>query len=129
MIVEMARVEIIGLKKYLERVISILHTSGYLQIDDIREIPDVMLKRFTLTEKMIEEREEVDLLVANINGLVETFSSYKKVKKNARPESSSAETDDLSFYSIKNNVADITAQVQYLNMKKKTILVNQDKNL
>ena len=55
MIVEMSRVEIIGLKKHLERLIPFLHTSGYLQIDDIREIPDVMLQPFTPTAKMKEE--------------------------------------------------------------------------
>ena len=63
MIVEMSRVEIIGLKKHLERLIPFLHTSGHLQIDDIREIPDVIVQPFTLTTEMKEEREEIDLLI------------------------------------------------------------------
>ena len=116
MIVEMSRVEIIGLKKHLERLIPLLHSSGYLQIDDIREIPNAMLQPFTPTARMQEEREEIDLLIANINGLVETFSVFHKGTND-----SGVREDDLTFYSIKNNVADITAQVQYFNMRRKTL--------
>jgi V/A-type H+-transporting ATPase subunit I len=116
MIVEMSRVEIIGLKKHLERLIPFLHTSGYLQIDDIREIPDVMLQPFTPTAKMKEEREEIDLLIANINGLIESFSAYHN-----ETNDTDVRTNNLTFYGIKNNVADITAKVQYFNMRKKTL--------
>ena len=116
MIVEMSRVEIIGLKKHLERLIPFLHTSGYLQIDDIREIPDVVVQPFTLTEKMKEEREEVDLLIANINGLIESFSAYQN-----ETDDTDGQTDDFTFYGIKDNVAGITAKVQYFNMRKKTL--------
>ena len=116
MIVEMSRVEIIGLKKHLERLIPLLHTSGHLQIDDIREIPDVMLQPFTPTAKMKEEREEIDLLIANINGLIESFSAYHN-----ETNDTDVRTNNLTFYSIKNNVADITAKVQYFNMRKKTL--------
>ena len=31
------------------------------------------------------------------------------------------QTNDITFYGIKNNVADITAKVQYYNMRKKTL--------
>ena len=116
MIVEMSRVEIIGLKKHLERLIPFLHTSGYLQIDDIREIPDVIIQPFTPPMKMKEEREEIDLLIANINGLVESFSAYHN-----ETDDSGEQTDDLSFYGIKDSVAGITAKVQYFNMRKKTL--------
>jgi len=116
MIVEMSRVEIIGLKKHLERLIPFLHTSGYLQIDDIREIPDVVVQPFTPPVKMKEEREEVDLLIANINGLIESFSAYHN-----ETDDSGEQTDGLSFYGIKDSVAGITAKVQYFNMRKKTL--------
>jgi len=116
MIVEMSRVEIIGLKKHLEQLIPFLHASGYIQIDDIREIPDVILQPFKPTVKMKEEREEIDLLIANINGLVESFSANRNVTN--EPD---VRTNDFTFYGIKNNVADITAKVQYFNMRKKTL--------
>jgi vacuolar-type H+-ATPase subunit I/STV1 len=117
MIEQMARVEIIGLKKHLKRLIPILHTSGYLQIDDIREMPDVMLQQFTPTAKMNEEREEVDLLIANINGLIESFSLNQNAKIESESEIDNIEID--SVYNIKESVAEITAQVQYFNMRKK----------
>ncbi|MDO9545427.1 MAG: V-type ATPase 116kDa subunit family protein [Pelolinea sp.] len=118
MIEKMARVEIIGLKKHLSRLIPLLHTSGYLQIDDIREMPDVMLQQFSPTAQMKEDREEVDLLIANINGLIESFSLNQKGQIETEPETKNEED---SVYSIKENVADITAQVQYINMRKKTL--------
>lgn len=119
MIEQMSRVEIIGLKKHLKRLIPLLHTTGYLQIDDIREMPDVMLQQFSPTTKMKEEREEVDLLIANINGLIESFSLNQNTKIESESETNNIEID--SVYGIKENVADITAQVQYFNMRKKTL--------
>lgn len=116
MIVEMSRVEIVGLKKHLERLIPLLHTSGYIQIDDIREIPDVTLQPYVPTARMQEEREEIDLLIANINGLAKTFSDYHN-----GTDATDGVTDDLTLYSIKKNVADITAQVQYLNLRRKNL--------
>jgi len=116
MIVEMSRVEIIGLKKHLERLIPFLHTSGHLQIDDIREIPDVIVQPFTLTAEMKEEREEIDLLIANINGLIESFSVYHN-----ETDDVDRQINDLTEYDIRNNVAGITAKVQYFNMRKKTL--------
>ena len=116
MIEKMTRIEIIGLKKHLNRLIPLLHTSGYLQIDDIREMPDVMLQSFSPTERMKVEREEVDLLIANINGLIESFSLNQIGQIDAE-----SKTEIDTVYSIKDNVADITAQVQYFNMRKKTL--------
>jgi len=116
MIVEMSRVEIIGLKKHLERLIPFLHSFGYLQIDDIREIPDVIVQPFTPTTKMKEDREEIDLLIANINGLIESFSAYHN-----EIDGIDGQINDLTVYDIKDNVAGITAKVQYFNMRKKTL--------
>jgi V/A-type H+/Na+-transporting ATPase subunit I len=116
MIEKMARVELMGLKKHLDRLIPLLHTSGYLQIDDIRDMPDVVLQPFSPTEQMKAEREDIDLLIANINGLIETFSL--NLNDEIYPK---AENEIDSVYNIRENVADITAQIQYFNMRKKTL--------
>jgi V/A-type H+-transporting ATPase subunit I len=116
MIVEMSRVEIIGLKKYLDKAISTLHRFGKMQIDDIREVPDLMIQPFSPTEKMRTEREEMDLRIANISGLIETFS--KIIKGKGKPE---IVAGDISSYQITENVVDITSQIQYLNNRKKTL--------
>ncbi|MDK2981918.1 MAG: V/A-type H+/Na+-transporting ATPase subunit [Chloroflexota bacterium] len=115
MILEMDRVQIWGMKKYLEQVIPILHNFGKMQLDDIRNVPDAMVQPFSLTEELQSEREEVDILIASINGLIELFSSLVKT------EAQAPLTKDDDVLGIKNKVADVTAQVQYLNNRKKTI--------
>ena len=115
MILEMDRVQIWGMKKYLDQVIPILHNFGKMQLDDIRNVPDAMVQPFSLTEEMQSEREEVDILIASINGLIELFSSLVKT------EAQAPLTKDDDILGIKNKVADVTSQVQYLNNRKKTI--------
>jgi V/A-type H+-transporting ATPase subunit I len=115
MILEMDRVQIWGMKKYLEKVIPMLHNFGNMQLDDVRNIPDAMVQPFSLTEQMQSEREEVDLLIAGINGLIDLFSNLVKSDVQAPL------TKDDDILGIKNKVADITAQVQYLNNRKKTL--------
>ena len=111
----MARVQIWGMKKYLEKVIPTLHNFGNMQLDDIRNVPDAMVQPFTLTDQMQSNREEVDILIANINGLIELFSNLVKSEE----QTPLSKEDDISF--IKTKVADVTAQVQYLNNRKKTL--------
>ena len=115
MILEMSRVQIIGMKKYLERVVPILHNFGKMQLDDVHNIPDVMVQPFTLTEKMESDREEVDILIANINGLIDLFSTLEK------PGDLAPYTKDDEIRTIKARTAEITAQIQYLNNRKKTL--------
>ena len=115
MILEMSRVQIWGMKKYLEKVIPVLHNFGNMQLDDVRNIPDAMVQPFILTEEMQGEREEVDILIASINGLIELFSTLNKSEERAPFE----KEDDV--LAIKSKVADVTAQVQYLNNRKKTL--------
>ena len=116
MIVEMSRVEIIGLKKYLGDVIPLLHDFGNLQLEDVREMSDLMIQPFSPTEKTKSEREELDLRIANINGLVETFSKIYKDEQDLEIGG-----DPISTYQISDMAADITNQIQYLNNRKKTL--------
>ena len=115
MILEMSRVQIWGMKKHLEKVIPVLHNFGNMQLDDVRNIPDAMVQPFSLTEEMQSEREEVDILIASINGLIELFSTLDKSEEQAPLE----KNDDV--LGIKAKIADVTAQVQYLNNRKKTL--------
>lgn len=114
MILEMARVQIWGMKTFLEKVIPVLHNFGYMQLDDVRETPDAMVQPFSLTETMQSEREEVDILIASINGLIELFSNLVKSEEQAP-------FNKEEIFNIKTKVADVTAQVQYLNNKKKEL--------
>jgi len=113
MILPMARIQIWGLKAHLERVIPLLHNFGNMQIDDVRRLPDSMVQPFTMPDAMQMEREQVDLLIASINGLIDLFSSFSK------PGVETAVEKEDTIPAIKGKVAEITSQVQYLNNQKK----------
>lgn len=113
MILPMARIQIWGLKAHLERVIPLLHNFGNMQIDDVRRLPDTMVQPFTMPDAMQMEREQVDLLIASINGLIDLFSSFSK-----QGVETAIEKED-TIPAIKGKVAEITSQVQYLNNQKK----------
>ena len=115
MILEMSRVQIWGLKETLKQVIPVLHQFGGLQIDDVHDIPDVMVQPLTIPDDLQREHEEVDILIASINGLIDLFSKFKQPLN---------ETDGNAlsdFYSIKTKVENLTSQIQYLNNRKKEL--------
>lgn len=115
MILKMARVQILGMKEALDRTISVLHNFGHLQIDDVREAPDVLIQPLEISETLHSQQEEATLLIASINGLIELFSRSTKSKRETSLE---AEED---FVTIKSKVGDLTSQVQYLNNQRKTL--------
>ena len=115
MIQEMARIQLTGLKQNAEKVILLLHDFGNLQIDDIRDVPDITIQPFSMTEKIRVEKEELDLLIANINGLTDLFSKYRKYGKKT-PGSHNA-----SLHQVKDKVGALISQIQYLNNLKKTL--------
>jgi len=117
MILKMSRVQIWGLKENLERMIPLLHNFGKMQIDDIRDVPDALLQPYSLSEKMEQDQEKVDLLIANINGLVDLFSGLTKFNHGNLSE----ENVDETISEIDYRVADLISQVQYLNNRKKTL--------
>ena len=115
MILEMARVQIWGMKPAVEHVIKVLHSFGNLQIDDIHTVEDVMVQPLTISDEMNQQHEDVDIVVANINGLIELFSRFKKPVGD--PDTTS--NDDYSL--IKSKVDDLTNQVQFLNNRRKEL--------
>jgi len=115
MILEMNRVQIWGMKAYLERVIPALHNFGNMQLDDVRDIPDATVQPLVLSEQQQREREEVDILIASINGLIDLFSDLSK----SEAQAPLTKDDDILF--IRSKVNDVTSQVQYLNNRKKNL--------
>lgn len=115
MILEMDRVQIWGLKEHLDRVVPLLHSFGNMQLDDVRTISDAMVQPLALTETQQSEREEVDILIASINGLIELFATLNQ----SQAQAPLTKDDDILF--IHSKVSDVTAQVQYLNNRKKSL--------
>jgi len=118
MILEMSRVQIIGLKQHAEKVVAALHGFGGMQMDDIRDVPDITVRPYTVSEKTRARHEEISLLIASINGLVDLFSTL--LKRSKIPEQPSAAAVD-SLDHIKEKVDDLVAQVQYLNSRNKAL--------
>jgi V/A-type H+-transporting ATPase subunit I len=117
MIVEMARVQVVGLKPHAEKVISSLHRFGGMQIDDIQDNPDVTVPAFTVSEKVRARHEEISLLIASINGLSDLFASLHKSAK-SQPENPAV---PAKVEYIHKQVSGLVEQVQYLNNRNKTL--------
>ncbi|MBM3137412.1 MAG: hypothetical protein FJZ98_04405, partial [Chloroflexi bacterium] len=115
MILEMSRVQIWGLKQTLKQLIPVLHQFGGLQIDDVHDIPDAMIQPLTIPDELQREHEDVDILIASINGLIDLFSRFQSSPNESEQNSPN------DFYSIKTKVEDLTSQIQYLNNQKKEI--------
>jgi V/A-type H+-transporting ATPase subunit I len=71
MSLKMSRLEIVGLKNDLPKVVRILHGLGCVHIDEVTEAPDVSARPLTLTRETLRTQEELSLLVARIEGLHE----------------------------------------------------------
>lgn len=74
--VEMARLQIIGLRSKLMPTVRALHELGCVQIDNISEHEDLSVQPLALDERLIEEREELNRMVAKISGLRTTLEEF-----------------------------------------------------
>lgn len=115
MILEMARIQIFGMKSVLHKVIPILHQFGKIQIDDVHNVQDVLIQPLKIPDEMQRSREEVNILIANINGLIDLFSRFKK----SSSEAGMTTIDDI--VSIQNQIDDLTSQIQFLNNRRKAL--------
>lgn len=111
MISKMARIEIIGLKKHLQKTVSELHKMGVMQIEDIRSLPNVYMQPIHLTYAMTKRREQVELINAKVNGLEELFKKYIK----AQPRDI---LDEVEIDALSAKVEQVTTTVQQLNEQK-----------
>lgn len=116
---EMTRVQILGLKSDLMQVLHTIQDQGYLHIDPITEIPDLSVPPLSLQPEMLRKKEEITLLLAQLEGLLEVFRNPV------------ATTESLGDYSqhmdeIQQGVADISPQVQRLTDRKAELMTEND---
>ena len=119
---KVSRVQIWGLKNYIHEVIPFLHNFGKMQIDDIGKIKDISVQSFKPDDEMRNKQEKLDLLIANINGLIELF---KPIMRSLKQDSTFKSNIDGNIKFIHEEVEKLLEQVQYLNNKKK----NQENEL
>jgi V/A-type H+-transporting ATPase subunit I len=71
--VPMLPLQIVGLKADLQTTIVALRRAGCMQIDDLAETPDVAARPLSLDRKTLRAQEEVGILLARMEGLLETL--------------------------------------------------------
>lgn len=71
--IEMAMVEIIGLKTDLQRFLGILRQAGCVHIDNVSETPQVLVRPLTLDVEVVHKQEDLSLTAARIDGLLEVL--------------------------------------------------------
>ncbi len=72
---EMARLEIIGLKSQLMPTLQTIHELGCIQIEDLSEVADVSARPLQLDRKTVQKREDLTYLVARLEGLISKLSA------------------------------------------------------
>lgn len=70
---EMAPVEIIGLKTDLQVVMRALRQAGCMHIEELGEIPEVSARPLSLDRVTLRQQEELGLLAARIGGLLDAL--------------------------------------------------------
>ncbi len=116
---EMTRVQILGLKSDLMQVLHILQRQGYLHIDPITEIPDLSASQFTLEPEMLRRKEELTLLLAQLEGLLEVF-------KNPAETTETLGNHEQHLVEIQEGIANLSPQVQQLTVRQAELSAEQD---
>lgn len=78
MLVSMAKVEIIGPKKYFYDVLGFLHQLGNIHIEDMSKNikpGEMLLRRMDVDEETAERRRELEALMVKINAILSSLSS------------------------------------------------------
>jgi len=76
--VEMLPLQLVGLKENLHAAIRTLRDVGCVQIDDLAEAPEVAARPLSLDRKTLRAQEELGVLVARIEGLLEMLGHTDK---------------------------------------------------
>ncbi|MBI9045738.1 MAG: hypothetical protein JEZ06_14705 [Anaerolineaceae bacterium] len=94
MILEMTRVQILGLKDDIHKTVKTLHELGCIHIDDIRSAPEIIIPPYIPETETTRKQKEIQILISQINGLLEIFRKYD-------PDCSSANMEIVTLDEIK----------------------------
>jgi len=105
--IKMTPLEIVGLKKDLQRVAQVLRAEGCVHIDELAETPEVSARPLTLDRETLRLQEELSFLVARLEGLIDTM-------KIDAPGAFPIPLEDDFLETARNSVDKLTTQVQAL---------------
>ena len=112
MILKMTRVQIMGIRSDLQKVVNKLHHLGTLQIDDINNIPDISAQELSLSADTQKAQEDSKYLITQIRGLIESLGCIPSKENLSSNETSSLEE-------IRKNVNQLIPQIHELNLHKR----------
>lgn len=108
--VTMAPLQVVGLKDDLHRTIRALRRVGCVQIDDVAESPAVVARTLSLDRETLRAQEELGVLLARIDGLLNTL--------NIDDKSSDMPVDIECFEAAQQGVEELLPNVQELTARR-----------
>lgn len=119
MILDMTRVQILGIRSDLQAVIHSLHKLGRLHIDDIRDIPDATAQQLTLNQDALNLQEETRHILARLQGLIEILGCSQSEIKNES-------IGKVSLDEIRLSIKEITPKVKELTERSRDLKAELD---
>lgn len=110
---EMIPLEIIGLKRDLMPLLEALRAAGSVHIDRVAEMPEVLARPLTLDSQILQRQEELSLLAARTDGLIEVLRCYEHT-----PAENNAKETVRDIQIVHNQVSTLLPQVQSLTKKR-----------
>jgi V/A-type H+-transporting ATPase subunit I len=120
MTLAMACLEIIGLKADLQPVTDTLRVLGCVHIDKLSETPELSARPLSLDADTLRTQENLNTLLAQIDGLLEALGEPQAEKKQEQPDSE----DDLN--TIMANVALLAPEIQSLTARRDRLKADLD---
>ncbi len=81
MLVTMAKIELIGPKKYFEKALAVLQQLGTLDIEDLsKKGDDLLLRKMDIDPQALESRNNLGNLLTRINGVLHVYEPLAKEK-------------------------------------------------
>jgi len=118
MILEMTRVQIVGIRGDLQRAVRKLHQIGTLQIDNIHNIPDAPIQEFSINPETQKGQEDSRYLITQIQGLIQTLGCEQ-----AAPADS---LSDIAPREIRAQINTLSPRVQELNLARRELESEQE---
>lgn len=113
--VEMLPLQIVGLKEDLHVAIRALRRAGCVQIDDLAETPEVAARPLSLDRKTLRAQEELGVLVARIEGLLETLGEGHEMLTAGEYRAPPAEE---CLEEVREELEDLLPRVQELSSRR-----------
>lgn len=99
---EMTPIQIIGLKSHLQTTVRALRVFGCVHIEDLAGLPEISAHALTLDQETARAQEELSLLLARINGLLDALNGPISQKPFRLPDNyideARAGVDELAPY-------------------------------